>query len=182
MAAPLAPDRLLLERHGAAFVRGLNDRGYLVLVVSDQPALAQGRFDVMALDRIHDQLRADLSDEGARIDGVFVCPHDEDAEAVGGARVRHELAFKCQCRRPAPGLLLKAASVHRVDLPRSFMICRNANDVRAGKAALVETVLLTGANVVQIEVPPEIRPNHIAADLAGALQIIEASREAALRP
>ena len=182
MAAPLASARLFLERQAAAFVRGLNERGYLVLVISNQPAIAQGRLDFRGLDRIHERLRGDLSDAGARIDGVFVCPHDEGAEAAGGPGVRHELAIACQCRRPAPGLLLQAASVHRVDLPRSFMICRNLKDVRAGKVALVETVLLTEVDAVQIEVPPELRPSHVVTDLVEALEVMDASREAALRP
>lgn len=177
MAGPLQSDQLSLERQAGSFVRGLNERGFLVLVVTNQPAVAQGRLDSMGLARIHERLRVSLSELGARIDGTFVCPHDADAGSLPGARVRPELAIDCHCRRPAPGLLLRAAAVHQVDLPRSFMICRNLKDVKAGRSATVETVLLTDVQLVQIEASPELRPNHVANDLVEVLRIIDNSRE-----
>ena len=178
MGGPLQPEQLSLERQAVNFVRGLNQRGFLVLVVTSQPTVAHGRLDWMGLDRIHQRLRASLSELGARIDGTFVCPHDADAGSLPGTAVRSDLAIACQCRRPAPGLLLRAAAAHQVDLPRSFMICRNLKDVKAGRSATVETVLLTDAKLVQIEASPELRPNHVASDLVEVMNIIDRSREA----
>ncbi len=181
MASPLQPDQLSLERQAASFVSKLNRRGFLVLVVTSQPGIAQGRLDSMRLDRIHNRLRARLASSEGRLDGVFVCPHDADAQAEPGLTIRPELTVDCQCRCPAPGLLLKAAAVHRVDIPRSFMICQDLQDVKAGRSATVETILLTNSKLSQIEAAPELRPNHVAVDLATALSIIDASREAALQ-
>jgi histidinol phosphatase-like enzyme len=133
----------------------------------------------MGLDRIHLELRRQLTQAGARIDGVYSCPHDPEARLVRGARPVEEFIATCRCRRPAPGLILRAAATHKVDLSRSFMLCRDLKDIKAGRAATVETIFLTRAKMSEIEAPPDLRPHHVSVDLSGALRIIDASREAA---
>ena len=179
MDSPLSADRLELFRDAPAFVQALNKRGYLVLVVTDQPFIARGRLSPIGLDRIHRKLRESLI--GARIDGIFFCPHDPDAHAAPGSRVREEFATACRCRKPAPGLILRAAQSHSVDLARSFMVCRNLEDVKAGRSAALETILLADARMDEIEAPPDLRPHHAVANFADVVRIIDAARNAALR-
>jgi D-glycero-D-manno-heptose 1,7-bisphosphate phosphatase len=170
---PLSVEQFELIRLAPTFVRSLNDRGFLAIVVTNQPALAQGRLSPMGLARIHRRLQDELAASGARIDGIHFCPHDADADSPLG----REYAIPCRCKKPAPGLILRAAQLHRVDLTRSFMICRDITDVKAGRSAALETILLTNSRMRDLEVSPELRPHHVATDLIGVLRLIDAARE-----
>jgi D-glycero-D-manno-heptose 1,7-bisphosphate phosphatase len=177
--SPLSGEHLVVHRHASSFVRSLNERGYLVIVVTEQPAIARGELTSMALSRIHHRLQAVLGAAGARIDGVFHCPHDPGIPTARGPR--GDLAARCRCKRPAPGLILSAAHVHNVDLHRSFMICRNLKDVRAGRFAALETILLTDVRMRDIEASPDLRPHHAGRSLPEILRIIDSAREALLQ-
>ncbi|MCB9889082.1 MAG: HAD-IIIA family hydrolase [Planctomycetes bacterium] len=178
MGPPLDVEHVVLLRDAAELVRALNERGYLVLVVTSQPALAQGRLSVMKLDLIHGRLRMLLARAGARVDGFFFCPHDPRARYVPGASVRPELVTGCRCAKPSPVLILQAAGVHRVELRRSFMLCRDLRDVRAGRSATVDTILLTKGSMTDLEAPPELRPGHVAVDASAVVHVIDSLREA----
>lgn len=182
MDSPLDERSIHLTRQAAAFVHALNERGYLALVVSEQPAVAQGRLSRLGLDRIHQRLHGDLEAAGARLDGIYVCMHDADAHDIPGAAAREDLVKACRCRRPAPGLLLAAASQHRVDMQRSYMICRDQRDVRAGRAAALETCLLTRAELSDFDGPADMRPHHVSPDLLGFVRILDAERRGVRTP
>ena len=176
--SPLDSGDLTIQRHASAFVRSLNRRGFLVLVVTDQPALAHGRLTSMDLSRIHQRLREAIAASGGRIDGIHYCPHDPAASATRG-RIA-EFAIVCRCKKPAPGLIFRAAQLHNADLQSSFMICRNLKDVKAGRAAALETVLLTDVQMRDIEAPPGLRPHHAAAKLTDVLRIIDSAQQSIL--
>jgi D-glycero-D-manno-heptose 1,7-bisphosphate phosphatase len=177
MGSPLAVDELALFRHAPSFVQAMNARGFLVLVTTNQPALAHGRLSPIGLDRIHRKLCDDIAAGGGRIDGIFFCPHDSDAHVVPGARVRKEYAIPCRCRKPAPGMILRAAQTHKVDLPRSFMVCRDLEDVKAGRSAALETILLSDVRLRQIEASPDLRPHHVVPELPDVVRIIDATHQ-----
>lgn len=179
MDSPLSVDQLVLFRHATSFVKELTSRGFLVLVATNQPRLAQGRLSSIGLDRIHRKLCDDIAAGGGRIDGIFFCPHDPQAHEAPGANVRDDYAVPCRCRKPAPGMILRAAQLHKVDLPRSFMVCRDLTDVKAGRSAALETILLTKSRLGEIEASPDMRPHHVVLQLTDALRIIDAVREAA---
>ena len=175
MDSPLTSDDLTVHRHASGFVRSLNQRGFLVLVVTDQPAVAQGRLTLIGLSRIHQRLRESVAAAGGRIDGIHYCPHDPQASTMPERAA--EFAVGCRCKKPAPGLIFRAAQLHNADLHRSYMVCRNLKDVKAGRAAALETVLLTDVRMLDIEAPPELRPHHAAAKLADVLRIIDLVRQ-----
>ena len=124
---PLHPEQLVLRRHAARFVRGLNELGYLCLVVTNQPGLAKGTLTLERLARVHERLYADLRAGGAYLDGIEFCPHHPSP----GARGRRQWAGPCGCRKPEPGLVLAAAATHGVELRRSYLVGDQPTDVRS---------------------------------------------------
>ncbi len=128
-------DVRLLPGAGEAVAR-LNRAGRRVIVVSNQSGLARGMFDERTLEKIHDRLRELLAAEGARLDAIYVCPH----LAEGAAAARY--GIDCDCRKPADGLLRRAAEQWGVDLAASWMVGDSERDVEAGRRAGCRTIRL----------------------------------------
>lgn len=133
------PEQLELLPDTAEAVRLINESGYLAVVVTNQPVIARGEVTFEGLDLIHRKLETLLGREGAYIDGLYFCPHHPDKGFEGEVA---ELKTDCGCRKPKPGMLLKAAEDFSIDLAESFMIGDSENDIGAGKAAGCRTVLL----------------------------------------
>jgi D-glycero-D-manno-heptose 1,7-bisphosphate phosphatase len=116
----------------AQAVRRINDSGYLCIVVTNQPVIARGEVTEEELDRIHMKMETLLGKEGAYVDAVYYCPHHPDKGFDGEIP---ELKIDCNCRKPKPGMLLKAAEDFNIDLSKSYMVGDGENDVLAGEAA-----------------------------------------------
>jgi mannose-1-phosphate guanylyltransferase/phosphomannomutase len=116
----------------AEAVRRVNDAGWLAVGVTNQPQLAKGFLTPEGLGRIHARLDTLLGEKGARLDRLFFCPHHPDSGFPGEIP---ELKVRCDCRKPLPGMLLRAASELPVDLPRSSMIGDSWRDVGAARSA-----------------------------------------------
>jgi D-glycero-D-manno-heptose 1,7-bisphosphate phosphatase len=110
----------------AEALRELRQAGYLVIVATNQRAVAKNRLALADLESIHRKMQQALAAEGAKIDAFFYCPHDENAN--------------CACRKPQPGMLLEAARERRISLSRSWMIGDAPSDVEAGRAAGCRTI------------------------------------------
>jgi D,D-heptose 1,7-bisphosphate phosphatase len=108
-------------------IRLANQMGLPVVVVTNQGAVGRRLLTVSALDRINDQLRSALAEQRARLDCIYTCPHHPAAMATAD-RI-------CTCRKPAPGLLLKAAAEMKIDLPTSVMVGDQPSDRGAAIAA-----------------------------------------------
>jgi D-glycero-D-manno-heptose 1,7-bisphosphate phosphatase len=106
----------------------LKQARFSVIVVSNQRCVAEGLITVPELDVIHQRMFGELAAAGAIIDGVYYCPHEKQSS--------------CSCRKPAPGLLLRAAREHHIDLTRSWMIGDSDSDIQAGKNAGCKTAQL----------------------------------------
>jgi len=106
----------------------LNRAGYLVIVVTNQRCVAKGLISTSQLEDLHKRMYAQLARDGGIIDAVYYCPHD--------------FAPACDCRKPKPGMLLRAAREHDIDLAASWMIGDSARDTGAGKAAGTRTIRL----------------------------------------
>jgi D-glycero-D-manno-heptose 1,7-bisphosphate phosphatase len=129
------PDHLRVPRGTADALERLAQLGFQRIVVSNQPGLAKGHFTAAQLERTHARLRELLP-----LDAMYVCPHHPEGSAGADPR----LVGVCDCRKPKPGLLLQAARELGIDLGRSVVIGDSTDDVRAGEAAGVRTVLLNG--------------------------------------
>ena len=127
-------------------IRRINRSGYLAIVVTNQPVIARGEVTCEQLEEIHNKMETLLGLEGAYIDGLYYCPHHPHKGYEGEVA---ELKIDCDCRKPKPGMLLKAAEDFNIDLSRSFMVGDGENDVKAGLAAGCRAVLIHGAGTDQ---------------------------------
>ena len=123
----------------APAIRKINESGYLAIVVTNQPVIARGEVSFEKLEEIHNKMETLLGKEGAYLDAIYYCPHHPHKGYEGE---RPELEIDCNCRKPKPGMLLKAAEDFNIDLSQSWMIGDGENDVRAGINAGCKTVLL----------------------------------------
>jgi D-glycero-D-manno-heptose 1,7-bisphosphate phosphatase len=120
---PASVERFSLLPRVPEACRLLRIAGYFLVVVTNQPDLARGQQTAETIDELHAALA-----RAVQLDDIRVCPHDD--------------ADNCPCRKPKPGLLLSAASEHRLDLGRSYMVGDRWRDVEAGRRAGCRTVLL----------------------------------------
>ena len=123
------PARLEFLPGAPETIRRLNKAGYLVVVVTNQSAVARGLFTAADIDRFHDAMNAELAESGARIDAFYFCPHHPDEGAVAG------YVTDCDCRKPKPGMLLQAARDLEIELSLSYMVGDAPRDIEAGLAA-----------------------------------------------
>lgn len=120
-------------------VKKINKSGYLAVVVTNQPVIARGEVTFEGLQTIHNKMETLLGKDGAYLDGIYFCPHHPHSGYEGEVK---ELKIDCDCRKPKPGMLLKAAEDLNIDLSQSYMVGDSENDIKAGKSAGCKTVLL----------------------------------------
>lgn len=126
-----AEDMELLQGVAEA-VKLINKSGYLAVVVTNQPVIARGEVTLEGLEDIHNKMETLLGKEGAYLDGIYFCPHHPDKGYKGEII---ELKINCDCRKPKPGLLLKAAKELNINLSESWMIGDSDIDVQAATNA-----------------------------------------------
>lgn len=107
-------------------VRRLNDEGWLVLVVTNQRGIARGLMSAADVEAIHARAQRELREVGAHVDGFYYCPHGDGDH--------------CACRKPQPGLILRAAQDWNVDLASSFLVGDDERDIEAARRAGVRAV------------------------------------------
>ena len=120
-------------------IKQINHSEYLCIVVTNQPVISRGEVTYEQLDEIHNKMETLLGLGGAYIDGLYFCPHHPQSGYEGEII---ELKFDCECRKPKPGMLLKAAKDFNIDLSKSYMIGDGNNDILAGNKAGCKTVFL----------------------------------------
>ena len=135
-------------------IRLLNQEGYKVVVITNQSGIARGYFSEATLSLIHRKMVTTLERAGAHIDAVQVCPHHPDEG--------------CDCRKPSPTLIIRAAADIGIVLDQSYMIGDDPKDVKAGRAAGCRTILLT-ADPTQSRGDLQGICDHAAADLFDAV-------------
>ena len=123
-------------------IRKINASGYLCIVVTNQPVIARGEVTVPELEEIHRKMETLLGLEGAYLDGLYYCPHHPHKGYAGEVP---ELKIECSCRKPKPGMLLKAAEDFNIDLGKSWMVGDGENDILAGRNAGCRTALICEA-------------------------------------
>ena len=157
------PALVRFTRSALVGLRALADAGYAIIVVTNQPGLATGRFTRGEFAALESALRRRVRDEsGVEITAIYCCPH---APNPGGR-------IGCLCRKPAPGLLRQAARAHRLDLARCWMVGDILDDVEAGHRAGCRSVLLDVGNETEWKLSPIRAPEARCADLAEAARFI----------
>ena len=166
---PSRPADLRLYDGIGAGLRRLQAAGFELIVITNQSGVALGYFGEAELQAMHAHLARELADLDVRLDGVYFCPHHPQGAIA-------ELAVVCDCRKPEPGLLLRAAAERGVDLQRSWFVGDILDDVEAGARAGCRTVLVD----LGTEAPPLVpirRPSFVARDTAHALAIVAAAEQ-----
>ena len=133
------PEDFILIDGAAKAIERINNQGFLAIVVTNQPVIARGELDLQTLDLIHMKMETELGSLGAFIDDLFYCPHHPDGGFPGE---RAEYKTDCDCRKPKPGMLLKAAEKYNIDLAQSYMVGDHIRDIRAGITAGCIPILL----------------------------------------
>lgn len=120
-------------------LRRLQAAGYALVIVTNQSGVARGYYDEAAIKTLHDALREDLAAQGVTLDAIEHCPHLPDAQVA-------RYAVDCDCRKPAPGMILRSARTLGIDLAASLMFGDKPSDVDAGRAAGVGKSLRLAKN------------------------------------
>jgi len=123
-------DRFRMFSFAGTAIRGLNDAGLAVIVITNQSGVARGYFPESLVSEVHARMRRELQSQGAHLDGIYYCPHSS--------------ADACDCRKPKIGMMHQAAREHHLDIARSFVVGDRYNDMelafRAGcKSIFVRT-------------------------------------------
>lgn len=131
----------VLENGVIEAVKKINDSGYLAIVITNQPVVARGEVTFDGLEKIHNKMETLLGVGGAYLDAIYYCPHHPHKGFEGEIA---ELKIDCECRKPKPGMILKAAEDYNIDLAQSWMIGDGESDILCGKNAGCRTAEIGG--------------------------------------
>ena len=162
--SPLDPEHVALIPGAAAALRRLHEAGYALVGVSNQPAAAKGVVGLGDLDRVQDRVLTLLEGEGVVPDAFRLCFHHPEGVVA-------ELTRVCDCRKPASGMLVAAASELDLDLGRSWLVGDTDDDVSAGSAVGCRTVLIENPGSSHKR-RDSAAPDARAPDLSGAAEVI----------
>lgn len=129
------PSRYRVFPYSADAVRLLNESGWLAILVTNQAGVARGYFTEDLIAAVHDVLKLELEHDGARLDAIYYCAHHP---TVG----EHPYRFDCDCRKPKPGLINRAAADFEIDLAQSWMIGDRYGDIELARNAHVRAAFV----------------------------------------
>ncbi len=153
-----SPDQVELLPGTGAALRMLREMGLGLVVITNQSAIGRGYFDMARLDEIHRRLRELLADETVELDGIYVCPHTAEN--------------RCNCRKPLPGLLRRAAEEQGFRPQECFVVGDKASDIELGRGVGAATILVRTGYGRQTEAARTAVPVFIADDLLQAAALI----------
>lgn len=159
------PDKIVLEYGAVEGLRLLQERGYALIVVSNQAGIAHGYFREEEMQPVIGRVRQLLYEGGIVLDGFYYCPHHPAGKIA-------QYTVSCMCRKPLPGMLLQAAEEMDLFLPESWMIGDILHDVEAGNRAGCRSILLNKGNETVWEANDYNKPEHIADDMLEAARLI----------
>jgi histidinol-phosphate phosphatase family protein len=159
------PARVTLCAGAVKGLRLLQAHGYALVVVTNQAGIARGLIDEQAFARMRAHITSLLASHGITLAGFHHCPHSPDGVVACYATL-------CMCRKPMPGMLLRAARELGIDRMQSWMIGDILNDVEAGRRAGCRTVLIDNGNETEWEWSALRSPDVIAGDLLAAARAI----------
>lgn len=169
----VAPERMAFAPMALAGLSRLAQTDLSLVVISNQPGVARGFLAADALNAVGVKLAAMFHAAGAHLDGFYWCPHHPEG-------VVQPYAMACDCRKPKPGLLLRAAQELGLDLAESWFIGDILDDVEAGNRAGCRSILLDVGNETEWRTGPDREPYCRAPDLDAAARIV--AEDATMRP
>jgi len=167
--SPANPDEFTLMPHVAEALQAFRQMGFVIALISNQPGIAKGKFSPQLLDAITNKMVAGLAEGGAYLDAIYYCKHHPEGTVMEYRQV-------CDCRKPKPGMLLKAARDLDIDLSQSYFIGDGITDVQAGQAAGTKTILIYPSSKCYLCTElnnRNVHPDFIVTNLLGAVAIIQ---------
>lgn len=166
--SPANPDQFVLLPGVGPAIAKLNEVGLLVIVVSNQPGIAKGKFSPDLLEAMERKMLAEIETIGGRVDAIYNCLHHPEA-------VKPEYQLVCECRKPQAGLLLNAAQEWNVDLDHSYMVGDGVTDIVAGRTAGTTTLLVNSRRCYTCDSLAEhhVWPDYVVSDLSEAATVIQ---------
>jgi len=161
------PDRIRFMPGAENGLQLLHQAGYRLFIVTNQSGVARGYFDEKALRRVEVRLREMMGRSGVPLAGFYYCPHYPEG-------IVPAYSGKCTCRKPQPGLIIRAAQEHGIDLFRSWFIGDILNDVEAGRRAGCRTVLINNGKETEWELSQLRLPHHVVSNLEEGASVITA--------
>ena len=165
---PTRYDQLDFYPHSYEAVKKINREGLLAVVITNQSGIGRGFLTEDDLKNMHAGMTASFLAHGARLDGVYYCPHYALSDDPSYRK-------ECDCRKPKPGLARRAAADLGIDLANSYMIGDKTEDIQFGRnIGAVPVLVLTGAGPESLPRLREqgITPAHVAADILAAVDWI----------
>ena len=159
------PAKIRLAAGAGQALRVMQAAGYRIFVVSNQSGVARGYFPETALAGVLKRLRELLDAQGVDLAGFYYCPHHPQGAVT-------TYATGCTCRKPEPGLILRAATEHEVDLEKSWLVGDILDDVEAGRRAGCRTILIDNGNETEWRNGADRTPDFKVADLPAAARVI----------
>jgi D-glycero-D-manno-heptose 1,7-bisphosphate phosphatase len=169
------PEKIQFIPGSIEALRRLRQAGYNLVLVTNQAGVARGLLTEEDVHRVNRRLEELLLEGGVRLDGVYYCPHHPD---VGPPEYRRD----CECRKPGPGMVSRAARELHLDLSRSVIFGDHVTDTGVARhfPGMQAVLLLTGhgaGQVAKVEAGEVPRPNHIAADLKSGVDWLLSGRD-----
>jgi D-glycero-D-manno-heptose 1,7-bisphosphate phosphatase len=160
------PDKIVLLPGTAVGLQQLQAAGYLLIMVTNQAGVARGYFTEADLPAVENKLKELLEPSNIKLDGFYYCPNHPEGHVA-------PYNISCGNRKPMPGMLLKAAADHQIDLKVSWMIGDILHDVEAGNRAGCHTLLIdNGGETEWIKNNDYRQPDYVCADLLEAAQYV----------
>lgn len=145
-------------------IRLLQDQ-FLIVIVTNQAAVARGLLDEEELLSIHQELAKALQSRGVLLDAVYACPHDVGLDGS-------PCTEQCYCRKPQPGMLIQARDDFDIQLGLSFMVGDKGSDILAGQRAGVAATVLIRSYQTESSLTPDVVPTYVTDDLYNAAKLI----------
>jgi D-glycero-D-manno-heptose 1,7-bisphosphate phosphatase len=159
------PDRITIDVETIEGLRLLKEEGFLLIVISNQSGIAKGYFEEKDLEPVWNRIAGILHMHNLSIDAIYYCPHETNGQVK-------QYAIKCDCQKPLPGMILKAASELKIDLSQSWMIGDILNDVEAGNRAGCSTVLIDNGGETEWKQSVYRTPTRVVRNLLEAASVI----------
>jgi D,D-heptose 1,7-bisphosphate phosphatase len=171
------PEQLRIVRGAPEAIRLLKEAGFKVIVVTNQPVIARGLCTEDEVKEILQKMVNDLGEAGKLIDGIYYCPHHPETGHEDIPEWAKKYRVDCTCRKPKPGMLLKAAQEHEIDIHSSFFIGDSTRDIMAGKSAGCKT-LLVKTGYAGKDGLYDAKPDAAAEDILDAAKLVVKTAEA----
>ncbi len=166
--SPFTVEQLKLLPKVAEVINIFHDLGFRVIVVSNQPGMAKDHFSIDVFEKIREKMNTELKKDDAEVDAEYYCFHHPYATVKKYKKI-------CNCRKPKPGMLQKAAEEHNIDLSKSWMIGDGIIDIAAGQTAGCRTILIgrMKCDLCKIMEDENVKPDYIKPNLYKASLIIK---------